>query len=196
MSRESIRAKRIELETLYQAIDDEACITDRIIRKVTEPYVVELDRVSDLVDKLIVDIKRGNVTKFSEMKLKLRVLELANAIYKGTDGLSILATRSAAAMAMKDSAYNDSYKQVTKGTVQDKTSFAKAGSRDQALMAKVLTDSMNILSAKLRHANYLLESIKKCISSRMVDKDVFRKETSDELDGDYFDKEEGYESTD
>ena len=183
--RQEAREERTkQLQSRIDDIKEESLIMERIVRKLVGNYCDGMDDFSRSISQLMNDIKRGTVTNYSEMKLELRCIELANAMYEATEGLSIMGSQSDAAKAAREEAFAKAYKQTQAGTIPDKKAEAAELIQEEALIEKIMERAYVTISQKIKSANRVLEALKKVLTSRMIHKEVFRKEAPvyDEID--------------
>jgi hypothetical protein len=174
MNRE--REKEASLKEAINEIKDESRIFERIVSQLVDEFCEDIDLFSQELDRLIKDIKRGKVTKYSQLKLEMRCLELANGMYKATEGLAIMGSRSDVAKAQKKDMFNKAYRKTREGTIPDKTAEAENEILQEILIEKIMDRAYTVISQKVKSANRTLEAIKKVLTSRMIHKEVFRKE--------------------
>ena len=181
---EALEAKTKELQGRVDLVKEESLIMERIVRKLVGTYCDGMDDFSRNISKLMTDIKKGTVTSYSELKLEIRCIELANAMYEATEGLSILGSQSDAAKAAREEAFARAYSQTQAGTIPDKKAEAAELIREEALVERIMERAYITISQKIKSANRVLEALKKVLTSRMIHKEVFRKEAPvyDEID--------------
>ena len=193
MSTEQFELQK-KLEKDIQANVDNITIQSKVIEKIVRQLISEfcdgLDGISRDLDLILKDIRKGKIKRFSELNLEIKALELSNEMYKATEGLAILGSRTDVSKAHKQDLFNKAYLKTTSGTIPDKTAEANTKILEEILIEKIMDRSYTTISQKIKSANRILEAIKKIISSLMITKEVFRKEspTYDILDpGDIYD---------
>lgn len=182
---EALEERTKQLQARIDTIKEDSLIMERIVRKLVGNYCDGMDAFSRNISQLMSDIKKGTVTSYSEMKLELKCIELANAMYEATEGLSILGSQSDAAKAAREEAFAKAYKQTQAGTIPDKKAEAAELIQEEALIEKIMERAYVTVSQKIKSANRVLEALKKVLTSRMIHKEVFRKEAPvyDDIDG-------------
>ena len=118
------RDKERKMKDNLEAVKIESQTYTRLVNQLIREHSEDLDGFIDDVDKLVRDLKRGKVRQYSELKLEMKCLTLAHAMYKAADGLSILGGQSDVAKIMREEAFSRAYSKVTDGTIPDKKAEA------------------------------------------------------------------------
>jgi hypothetical protein len=170
------REKEKRLQASIVDITEQSKVFERIVRQLVKEYCEAMDDFSEELDRIIKDVKRGRIKKYSELKLEMKCLELANAMYKATDGLAVMGSRTDVAKAQKQEMFNQAYLKVKDGTIPEKTAEANNAILEELLVEKIMDRAYSVISQKVKSANRVLEAIKKVLTSRMIHQEVFRKE--------------------
>lgn len=190
-----LRAQEDEIKVIVSDIVAESGVFERIVYNLIDEYVGEMNKFSRELDKLMRDIEKGHTKKYSELKLEMRCLSLANAMYKATDGLAIIGSQSDMTKVIKERKFAEAYSKIKDGTIPDKKAEAMESILQEIMVEKVMDRAYTIVGQKLKSANRTLEAIKKILTSRMIHKEVFRKESGvlDEISSEEI--REGFEDT-
>jgi hypothetical protein len=185
-----LKKKEQEIVSMMGDVNDTSKIFERIVTQLTEEYC---DGMDDLVRRLsfdLSDIKKGKITKYFELKLQTKSLELATAMYKATEGLTVLGSKSDTAKAHKKEKFDGLYAKVVEGTIHDKTALVNRELVQEALIERIMERAYISVGQKIKSANRLLEAMKKVISDQIINKEVFRKEapTLDRIEAGYDDE--------
>jgi len=172
-----------ELSELIGSISEDNGPVERLTRDLVKEYSSDLDTLSDRMDVMLTRIKSGSIKNYDSLSLEIQILELANGMYKAADGLAILSGRSDASKQERERRHSEIYATLETGTIQDKKARVLQDIQMEVTIEKIFDGSYTSLLRKVKYANRLLEAMKKIISSRMVTREVFRKEASvyDEL---------------
>ena len=173
-----IREKEKTLKANLDQVKLESQTYTRLVNQLVGDHAEELDNFITDVDKLIRDLKRGKITQYSELRLEMKCLTLAHAMYKAADGLAILGGQSDVAKIMREEAFSRAYSKVTDGTIPDKKAEADQRIVTEKMIEGLMQRAYSGLAIKVKSGNRLLEAIKKILSSRMVVKEVFRRDSS------------------
>jgi hypothetical protein len=176
------KKKEDEIMVLVKEVSDDSKVFEKIVNNLVYEYTADMDLFSQKVSMLLTDIKKGKIKKYSELRLEMKCLELANAMYTATDGLAVLGSQSDVAKTNREEALARAYANTKDGTIMDKKAEAAQLVLQEALIEKIIQRAYQIIVQKVKSANRMLEAIKKIITSRMIHKEVFRKDNTDMLD--------------
>jgi hypothetical protein len=165
-------------------IDDLASTYNTIVQNLISNYCLELDSFSVSMDKLVKAIRSGDITRYDDLQLEMRLIALSHAMYKATEGLGIIGGQSDMARMTREQKFAEVYKEIKTGTIPDKRAQAEEFVLDEKQIEAIFQRAYNSLAAKIKGANRVLESMKKVLSSRMIAAEVFRKELDDSIAGD------------
>lgn len=177
---EQIRARKKkegEIMELVSKVKEDSKLYEKVVSNLVSEYCDDLDEFVQGLNRLLFDIKRGRIKNYSQMKLEIKTIELATSMYKATDGLAILGSQSDAAKAEREEKFAKAYQTTRDGTIPDKKAEATEQLAIELLVEKIMQRAYQIVAQKVKSANRLLEAIKKVITSRMVQQEVFRKES-------------------
>lgn len=182
----ALMAKRRAMEQqenkLREGVNDileESSIYNRIVNGLVAEYVEQLDSFSDSMDKLVKEIRKGEIANYSDLRLEMRTLVLAQALHKAAEGLGIIGGQSDVARMNREQKFADVYKKITKGTIPDKKAEAEEYVINEKQIEAIFQRAYQVLASKVKSGNRVLEAVKKVLSSRMIAAEVFRKELSD-----------------
>lgn len=170
------RDREKKLKELANSIKEDSQAYSRIVNQLVNEYADDLDEFINDLDRIIRDIKKGRIKQYSELKLEMKCLMLSHAMYKAADGLAELGGQADIAKIQREDAFNRAYQLTKEGTIPDKKSEAEERIVIEKTMEKVMQRAYNALSVKIKSGNRILEAIKKILTSRMIHKEVFRKE--------------------
>lgn len=141
---------------------------DDIVNEIIAPYVDELDKYVDKIDAKLCD----KYNPPSDMDLENYCLNLSTLIYFASGMCEQLGIRSAIASAVYKETYNTSRDTLSKGTVQDKNTFAELEAQQEQLVDIAYKSAYKIVKAKVDNAQELLSSCKKAVSRRMQEQQL------------------------
>lgn len=149
--------------------------TGESVFKITDDIVFYYS--SDL-DRYIVLIREGleNPASFSDEELERLIIRLPELLYWVSAGVEIIGTKEDLCKIKKTEVYNESLKTISQSGVKltssEKTSLAQEDCLYEQLILIAYTRAGKQLKSKLDVGMELLQSVKKIISNRMLDKEV------------------------
>lgn len=182
LEHQRLKDKEAKISKLIVATKEESRIFERVVNKLVSDHCAEMDDFMSELDRILQDVKRGRLKNYSQLRLEMKCLELAASMYRATDGLSELGSQSDVARVNREEKFALAYSEITEGTIPDKKTEASAKIAEEILVDKIMERAYKVIAQKVKSANRLLEAMKKVITSRMVQKEVFRKDTDDAID--------------
>lgn len=171
----SEREKKERIEKVSDIVKKHNSVIESKATELVDEYADGLDNFVKKTNRLIRDIKDGRVTKYSQLQLEIQVLELASEMYKVADGAEIIAGQSDVAQLHRQEVFARFYANAA-GTIPDKTNEANEKALIETLTAKIYERAASRLRSKVKSANRVLEALKKVLTSRIVQAEVWRKE--------------------
>ncbi len=175
-----LKARKEKENKLLESVKDiegESRVFEKIVDKLVSEFCYDLDTLTEILWDLIQGINKGKIRNYSELKLEVKSIEISLAMYKATEGLSILGSRSDVAKAKRSEKFDEIYSTIYEGTIHDKKALANKQMVEEMLLDKIMERSYKTISQKIKSANRVLESMKKVLTSQMINKEVFRKES-------------------
>ena len=158
-------------------VDDESSIAEAVYEKILKNYMEELDEVVEGIEKIVKDIEKGNLERYSNEDLERVALKIPTLMYKIGGDLERMGLRIDVAEALKDYKFNEIITDGT-GTVADK----KAQAENQTLYDKIIEDIYKRvykqIDRRLRYIDDLYNSVKKVMTLRIKELEVFRRESA------------------
>jgi hypothetical protein len=180
------KEKEEKITRVLDIVKKNSIVFERMVDRLVDEYCDDMDLFVDRLNVTLRDIKFGRIKKYSQLKLELRCLELASAMYKATEGLSKLGSQSDIAKSLRAEKFDKIYSELKGGgTIPDKTAEVNSQILEEILVDKIMERAYKVVGQKVKSANRLLESIKKVLTSRMIMAEVWRKEAPvyDEIEG-------------
>jgi hypothetical protein len=171
-----LKKKEEKLLEMMSDVEGTSKIFERIVTRLTDEYCDDMDALVRTLRGVLDDIKKGKVTKYSELKLQTRSIELATAMYKATEGLTVLGSKSDTAKSAKKEKFDILYAQIHEGTIHDKTARVNQTLVEDTLIERIMERAYVSVGQRIKSANRLLETMKKVITDQIINKEVFRKE--------------------
>lgn len=163
---DNIQLEKINSITLH--VENNSKQMDEIVSSIIAPYVEELDKYVDHIDKRLCE-KENPPT---DVELENFCLNLSTLIYFAGGMCEQLGIRSAIATAIYKETYNTARDNLTKGTVQDKNTLAELSAQQEQLVDIAYKSAYKIVKSKVDNAQELLSSCKKAISRRMQEQQL------------------------
>ena len=157
-----------KISAIKLKVEDNSIKMDEIVNDIIAPYVEDLDNYVDKIDNRLCD-KQNPPT---DVELENFCLNLSTLIYFASGMCEQLGIRSAIASAIYKETYNTSRDNLTKGTVQDKNTFAELEAQQEQLVDIAYKSAYKIVKAKVDNAQELLSSCKKAVSRRMQEQQL------------------------
>ncbi len=175
---EELEKRQEELKSKVDEVKDESKAYTKIVNKLVQDYSEDLDWFIEDLERVLQGIKRGKIKTYSELKLEQKCLFLAQSMYKAADGLAVLGGQTDVAKIQREDAFNRAYQKTKDGTIPDKKAEAEERIVTEKMIEKIFDRAYKALSIKVKSGNRVLEAIKKILTSRMIHKEVFRKEAT------------------
>lgn len=158
-------------------IENETIIAERVYENAVKNYMEELDAVIEEMESIIADIESGEITSYANEDLERITLKIPILMYRIGSDLERVGVRLDVTEAIKIHRQNDSLLKAT-GTVPEK----KAKSENEVIYEQVLEDIYRRvykqIDRRLDYIDNLYNSIKKVISLRIAELEVFRRENA------------------
>ena len=148
-------------------IEDNSKHMDNIVNDIVEKYVSDLDEYVGQIDDRLCD--RENPP--TDAELDDFCLNLGTLIYFAGSMSEKLGIRDDIAKAVYKETYNNA-RDNSKGTVQDKNTFAELSAQQEQLVSIAYTRAYKVVKSKVDNAQELMSSIKKVISRRMQEQQL------------------------
>lgn len=177
--RKAMEEQENRLREGVNSVLEESSMYNRLVNGLVAEYVEQLDSFSDSMDKLVREIRKGEIANYSDLQLEMRTLVLAQALHKASDGLGVIGGQSDVARMNREQKFAEVYKGITKGTIPDKKAEAEEYVIEEKQIEAIFQRAYQVLASKVKSGNRVLEAVKKVLSSRMIASEVFRKELSD-----------------
>lgn len=169
-------------ETQEQAIE-------KIVNDLVAEASAELDEfvqtVKDYLDQIKAQSKKGNIADYSDDVLEIQCIKLPVLMYFVADKMEDWAMYSDVAKAEYQDAY-DTFALAEKeksGRVKDMELAGREGARVQDWTLKIKNRVYSKLKTKLKYAEEIFNGLRKVMSTRVVELEVFRSEQARTLGG-------------
>lgn len=162
------------LKKKYSSIKSSTAAAERIINEVCEEYTNDLDTFVAQIEEAMEKARATN-DDIPDRWLSRMVLRLPILMYRVSSLVDRAAIESEIAKAAKESLYAQAYLNST-GTIPERESEARLYTADEGAIVDLTKHVYTRLKAKIEQADKLFDGIRKVISSRDIDKTVFRKD--------------------
>jgi hypothetical protein len=164
------------LKQKYSAIKASTRVAEQIVREVCEEYTNDLDTFVEQVEEAMEKARNTN-DDIPDRWLSRMVLRLPILMYRISSLVDRAAIETEIAKAAKESVYAQAYLRST-GTIPERENEAKLYTADESAVVDLTKHVYMRLKSKLEHADALFDGIRKVMSGRDTDKNVFRKDRS------------------
>lgn len=158
-------------------IDEESLIVEKAYSKVLDEYMEELDEVVLEVENIIKDIEEGVIDKYSNEDLEKVAIKIPLLMYKIGGDLERVGLKMDVANSLKDYKQNEVLLGSI-GTVAAKKAKGENESTYEELMENLYKRVYRQIDRRLSYIDNLYNSIKKVLSLRIVELEVFRRENA------------------
>jgi len=161
---------------------------EQLIKKIVDEIVLsvskELDEFVKTVDnylrKIKEDMQKGNVVEYDDSILELQCIKLPVLMYFASDKLEDLALASDVAKADYQYTYDQIIQKVD-GTIPEKESSARLHSVAEKYAEIIKERAYRKLKARLEYADKIFHGLRKVLSKRISDQEVFRMEIAKKI---------------
>jgi hypothetical protein len=164
------------LSANYQQLSATADTADQVVQEVVAEYASELDAFVQQANDFLNDIRDG--AEFSDYDLQRMVLRLPILLYRLSDGISRSALESDIAKAAAGRVRSDFLLTAEARTAAERSAMADLHTDGAWRLADLAKNVHGRLKAKAEYALGLYEAVKKVMSARDMDKNVFRMEAA------------------
>lgn len=173
-----------KFDILKESVENESEIIHQFMRDILKDYTTELDELVEDMDTILKAINEGLLSSYTEEQLEYYSLKLPVLMYKASSRLEELGSNSDIAKANRKKMFNNLTIRLRKdaGTVAEKKATAEMMVENEQLVEDLYYRVYNQLKIKLEYADGVFTSIKKVISKRMLDLEVFRKDLGTDED--------------
>lgn len=166
MSKSDLLANEIkekEVKLLQERIDKNSKLINDLANKLVNDYCKPLNEYIEFIQGILKD----NEKPPTALELDDFVMNLPVLLYFAGEAQENLGIKTDIAKAVKQEKYNEIYKELQKGTINDKVSQAELASQSEAITHIIYDRSYKIVKEKIEAAYELLSSVKKVISRRI-----------------------------
>jgi hypothetical protein len=165
------------VRTHYDAVRAASVNADILVAKVVQEFAGPLNEFIDNCETYLNEIRDGVRPDFDNSTLERMAMRLPILLYRLSDGVDRSAIESTVAKAAVDIVFDTNYLKAV-GTIPERKAIAALQTTDETQVVELTKHVYNRLKAKIEHANSLFDAIRKVMTSRDTDKNVFRRETA------------------
>lgn len=158
-----------KIRGLQRRIDSNSEVIDGIVNRLVAKYCRDLDEYVENIRIKIQDLESPPTLQ----ELEHFTLNLPTLLYFSGEALEALGVKEDMAKAVKMEVYNQIFESAQK-TVKDKTAAAELGSQTEYLTHTAYQRAYKKIKFRIDAATELLQSVKKVLSSRMVEMELAR----------------------
>lgn len=159
-----------KVEKIKKRIENNSNTVDKIVNQIIEPYCKELDEYVQFVYECLLDDKEPvRVAELEDF-----CLNLSTYIYFASGMCERLGIRDDIGKAVYKEMYHTARSSQSKGTIDDKNSFAELSSQQEYITSVCYTRAYKTMKAKVENAQEILASCKKVLGHRMQEEELTR----------------------
>lgn len=144
---------------------------DALVYEVVDKYCAPVDELIDRIQAIL-----DNSKEFTDRQLETYIMQIPGKLYYVNTATEALGIRDDVARLLYKEAFNK-HRREAQGTVSDKDQEAELLSNPEALASVIYNRAFRMVKAKMDMAFEMLQSLKKVISHRMVEKEVSQVDT-------------------
>lgn len=163
------------LKAIQEEVNSEAHLINTFLNEILAEYTKELDELITEIENLLRLIKSGEINTVTDDELEMYTLHLPVLMYKAGARLEELGSNSDVAKAKKKERYNEIMLKVS-GTIPEKKAKSEEVVKREQIMEDIYSRAYEQLKTKLDYADRINNGIKKALSKRMMELEVFRKD--------------------
>lgn len=158
-------------------VEDESSIAEAVYEKILTNYMEEIDEVVESIERVIKDIESGEISRYSNEDLELIAIKIPTLMYKLGGNLERMGIRYDFTKALKEFNNNEIFIK-SAGTVTDRKSIADNDTKYEELLENVYKRVYKQIERRLSYVDSLYNSVKKVITLRIAELEVFRRENA------------------
>lgn len=158
-------------------LESESAIAEAVYEKVLSNYMEALDDVVAEIEGILKDIESGELERYSNEDLERIAIKIPMLMYKIGGDLERVGVRIDVTEAIKIHQQNDTLLRVT-GTVPEKKAKAENGVVFEEMIENIYRRVYKQIERKLNYIDSLYSSIKKVMTLRITELEVFRRENA------------------
>lgn len=166
---ERVRAK-------YAAIRASSARGEQIVIEIEREYAAELDTYVGLIDQTLNEMRNGQRSDWSDGELSTICIRLPIMLYRLGTGVDRAALETDVAKAMIESVRAQRYIEAPGKTIPDKKAHAELAAMDEATVVDLARHVHARLKHRVESAQLLFDAIRKLMTQRQTDKEVFARE--------------------
>jgi uncharacterized protein YqiB (DUF1249 family) len=172
-----LKKKQSDVIKVKSVIEENYEVIKKLSDQLEQQYSEELDTYIKKVKGVLDKIRDGEEKYYSDDYLEYHVLRLPVALFFMVEGMEDLGGKQDLSKIHKDEAYAEAYAAIIEGTIPDKESKAKQQVIAETLMMEIYKRAYSKLKKKFERAMEVHASLKKALDHRIVNKEVFRRDT-------------------
>lgn len=170
LDKELLRKYKVDLE-------NESYIAEAVYEKILTNYMESIDEVVNEVESIIKDIENGNIDSYSNEDLEKVVIKIPMLMYKIGGDIERIGVRIDVVGASKLNKHNVTLLE-SEGTVAERKAIAEGSVIYDGILENVYKRVYKQIDRKLDYIDSLYNSIKKVMSLRIKELEVFRRENA------------------
>ncbi|MGL5460750.1 MAG: hypothetical protein ACRDBY_14130 [Cetobacterium sp.] len=166
-----------KLQEVRRSLEDDNVIVEGVFTKLLQNYMEGLDDIIIELNNLVALVENGDIDKVSNQELEQVTLKLPLLMYQLGGDIERIGLKIDVASAVRSKIENSTTLDST-GTVAEKKAKAEIEVFYEELMEKAYKRLYKQIDRKLDYADKIYNSIKKVLSLRIMELEVFRKDNA------------------
>ena len=163
------------VRTHYEAVRAASVNADILVAQVVREFAGPLNEFIDLCENYLNEVRDGVRADFTDIDLQRMAMRLPILLYRLSDGVDRSAIESTVAKAAVDIVFDQNYLKAV-GTIPERKAIAGLQTSDETQVVELTKHVYNRLRGKIEHATALFDAIRKVMTSRDTERQVFRRE--------------------
>lgn len=177
------------LLSVKNRVDSEAEVVEHVYSKMLGNYMESIDEVVTELEEILKGIENGDIEQMSNEDLEVVAMKLPILMYRIGSDIERIGVRFDVVEAIRDDKHNEVLLGVG-GTVADRKAVADREVKYEEILENAYKRLYKQIDRKLDYADKLYNSVKKVLSLRIKELEVFRRENAtnnkvDKMEEDY-----------
>ena len=157
-----------EIKNIQDRINENSKLINEMSNKLVNEYCKNLNEYVSFIKSILEDKDHPPTAQ----ELDDFCMQLPTILFFCSEMLENLGIKSDVSKAIKQEKYNSIYRELTKGTINDKMSQSELAAQTEEIVRIVYDRAYKICKSKMEYATELLGSIKKVITRRISEMDL------------------------
>ncbi len=169
--------ERESLQRIYDEVVSESGMVQEFSERIIRQFTADLDELVERVQTLVRKVRKGEVDEYTCEEMEADFVEISTMMYFASSKMATLGGQTDVAKAQRVELFNNTLLGV-QGTQIEKKAKADRAIVNAQLMEDVFSRAYTELKTKLENADRVYNALKKVYSKKMLELEIFRKETA------------------